>query len=254
MWNAAAITAVRTRSTRFTESIPGCGTQFPNAQVTAASLTDIANAVEPYRERLPVVTQEIGDTWISGVPSDPLKVARYMEVARLRSEWLASGEVPGGRRHRSRLPGGLLLEVEHTWGADIKTWLDFDHYLPRDLQPMLDQPKYKVVLFSWAEKRQDLLDGVATLPAPLRAEATAHIHALDPVEPATAGMQPHRAADPIETKHFEHCARSANRRDSQVAQARRPATIGLPPSGRWRCFPIRRCRRSISTASLPTIW
>ena len=29
------------------------------------------------------VTQEIGDTWIYGVPSDPLKVARYREVARL---------------------------------------------------------------------------------------------------------------------------------------------------------------------------
>jgi len=56
--------------------------------VTAASLTDIANAVEPYRERLPIVTQEIGDTWISGVPSDPLKVARYLELARLRSEWI----------------------------------------------------------------------------------------------------------------------------------------------------------------------
>jgi len=37
---------------------------------------------------------------------------------------------------------------------------------------MLDRPKYKVVLFSWAEKRQDLVDAAATLPAPLRAEAT----------------------------------------------------------------------------------
>ena len=68
---------------------------------------------------------------------------------------------------------------------------------------MLDQPKYKVVLFSWEEKRQDLLDGIATLPAPLRAEATEHIRALAPAEPATDGMQPHRAADPIKTKHFE---------------------------------------------------
>ena len=66
----------------------GLRKQFPNAHVTAANLTDIANAVEPYRQRLPVVTQEIGDTWISGVPSDPLKVARYLEVARLRSKWI----------------------------------------------------------------------------------------------------------------------------------------------------------------------
>ena len=66
-----------------------------------------------------------------------------------------------------------------------------------------DQPKYKVVLFSWAEKRQDLLDGVATLPAPLRAEATEHIRGLDPVEPETSGLRQHRAADTIATKHFE---------------------------------------------------
>ena len=35
------------------------------------------------------------------------------------------------------LLSGFLLEVEHTWGADIKTWLDYDHYLPTDLEPML---------------------------------------------------------------------------------------------------------------------
>src|SRR5271157_1887499 len=46
--------------------------RFPHAQVTAANLSEIAAAVEPYRRRLPVVTQEIGDTWIYGVASDPI--------------------------------------------------------------------------------------------------------------------------------------------------------------------------------------
>jgi hypothetical protein len=178
-------------------------TRFPNAQVTAANLTDIANAVEPYREHLPVVTQEIADTWISGAPSDPLKVARYLEVARLRSEWIASHKFEVGDATDRALLANLLLETEHTWGADVKTWLDFDHYLPRDLQPMLDQPKYKVVLFSWQEKRQDLLDGIAALPATLAAEATARVRGLDPTPPATAGMRPHHAADLVATKHFE---------------------------------------------------
>src|SRR5208283_3827004 len=177
--------------------------QFHNAEVTACNLTDIANAVEPYRERLPVVTQEIGDTWISGVPSDPLKVARYLEVARLRREWIATGKFEeGGALDRAFL-SSFLLAPEHTWGADVKTWLDFDHYTPRDLEQVLNRPKYKVVLFSWAEKRQDLLDAVATLPAPLRAEATAHIRGLDPVQPNTAGLRPYQAADLIDTKHFE---------------------------------------------------
>ncbi|MGA3236883.1 MAG: DUF5054 domain-containing protein [Bryobacteraceae bacterium] len=181
----------------------GLRKRFPNAQVTASNLTGIANAVEPYRERLPVITQEIGDTWIYGAASDPLKVARYREVARLRSEWIGSRKLQeGGDADRAFL-SSFLLEVEHTWGTDTKTWLDFDHYTPHDLQSMLDRPKYKVVVSSWAEKRQDLLDAIATLPAPLRAQATARVRGLNPVEPATAGLLQHRAGDPIETRHFE---------------------------------------------------
>ena len=36
----------------------------PNAEIVACNLSDIAAAIEPYREKLPVVTGEIGDTWI----------------------------------------------------------------------------------------------------------------------------------------------------------------------------------------------
>ena len=74
------------------------------------------------------MTQEIGDTWISGVPSDPLKVARYLELARLRSEWIASEKLQVGDATDRAFLSSFLLAVEHTWGADIKTWLDFDHY------------------------------------------------------------------------------------------------------------------------------
>ena len=52
-------------------------------------MTDIAVAIAPFRAQLPVVTQEIGDTWIHGVPSDPMKLARYREVARFRRELVA---------------------------------------------------------------------------------------------------------------------------------------------------------------------
>ena len=74
----------------------GLRKQFPHAQVTAANLSEIAAAVEPYRNHLPVVTQEIGDTWIYGVASDPIKVARYREIARLRQDWLTQGKFQVG--------------------------------------------------------------------------------------------------------------------------------------------------------------
>src|SRR5215472_13312247 len=180
----------------------GLRKQFPNAEIKAASLTDIANAVEPYRGRLPVVTQEIADTWIYGVPSDPLKVARYREVARLRNAWITNGKLQAGSAGDLAFLSSFLLEVEHTWGTDTKTWLDFDHYTPRDLRTMLDQPKYQVVQSSWAEKRQDLVDAIPALPKLLQSEALDHTRNLQPREPDVSGMRSRGAGEAIETKHF----------------------------------------------------
>jgi hypothetical protein len=180
----------------------GLRKRFPNAQVAASNLSLMAEAIQPYRHGLPVVTQEIGDTWIYGAASDPLKVARYREVARLRGEWIANRKFEAGDATDLAFLRSFLMEVEHTWGTDTKTWLDFDHYTPGDLAPMLDQPKYKVVQHSWVEKRQDLFDAIATLPGPLRNEATSRVNSLQPVAPETAGLRPHPAAEPIETRHF----------------------------------------------------
>ncbi len=178
------------------------GRQFPNAQITATNLTGIAHAVEPFRKNLPVVSEEIGDSWIHGIASDPLKVARYREVMRLRRSWIAGGKFQCGDATDLALLRKVLLEAEHTWGTDTKTWLDFDHYTPRDLAAMLDTKNYKVVEYSWTEKRQDLFDGLATLPAPLREESQAALSSLVAKEPQFAGAASHPAAGDIETTHF----------------------------------------------------
>ncbi|HKR27834.1 MAG TPA: DUF5054 domain-containing protein [Acidobacteriaceae bacterium] len=176
--------------------------RFPNAQITATSLTEIASAVQPFRSHLPTVTQEIGDTWIYGVASDPLKLARYREVARLRRKWIAQESFRQGDAIDVALLRKLLLEPEHTWGTDTKTWLDFDHYKPAELAQLIHTKNYEVVQFSWQEKRQDLLDGVATLPQELRQEAEAAIRALDPMEPTLGSAAPHPAEQEIETPNY----------------------------------------------------
>lgn len=175
--------------------------RFPNAQIDATSLTEIANATQPYRNHLPIQTGEIGDTWIYGVASDPLKLSRYRELCRLRQKWIASGKFQAADSTDLALLRHLLLEPEHTWGTDTKTWLDFDHYTPHDLAEMLDTKNYKVVEFSWQEKRRDLFDGIATLPAPLRDEAQTAIAALAAKPPQMAGSV-HPAEKDIETKFF----------------------------------------------------
>ena len=176
--------------------------QFPNAKVSAASLSEIASAVEPYRSELPVVTREIGDTWIYGVPSDPVKVARYREVVRLRKKWLEQGRFRVGDSTDVALLRRLLLAAEHTWGVDTKRLEDYEHYTPKDLAAALDKPRFRMAETSWAEKRRNVDEAVANLPQALRAEANARIQTLPAAEPDRTGLVPHRAESEIETTHF----------------------------------------------------
>ena len=80
----------------------------------------------PIQDSLPVVTQEIGDTWIHGVGSDPIKVSQFKELSRLRQKWLR--ELPGISTdvRFKRFSRRLLMIPEHTWGMDEKTYLN-DH-------------------------------------------------------------------------------------------------------------------------------
>ena len=177
--------------------------QFPAATIQAASLTDIANAVEPLRGNLPVMTQEIGDTWIHGVASDPVKLARIRELVRLRSEWVAQGKLKAAGQTDLAFLSKFSLAVEHTWGTDTKTWLDFDHYTPDDLASMLSDAKYRTVTGSWVEKRADIADAVAGLPGDLRAEAEKRLTGLLPVgAPDVLSLAVHAANVPFNTGHF----------------------------------------------------
>lgn len=59
---------------------------FPGAQIIASTLDDFVTELEAAAPSLdlPVVTQEIGDTWIYGVGSDPAKVSEYRSLLRFR--------------------------------------------------------------------------------------------------------------------------------------------------------------------------
>ena len=51
------------------------------------------SANEPeVKAKLPIVTAEIGDGWLYGVPSDPLKNTLFREAARHRAACVDSGE------------------------------------------------------------------------------------------------------------------------------------------------------------------
>jgi hypothetical protein len=176
--------------------------QFPNAELSAANISQIADALQPFRNKLPVFTGEIGDSWIYGVSSDPTKITRFREISRLRASWIAAGRLTAGDATDLAMLRKLLLEVEHTWGTDTKTWIDFDHYNPVDLVKVLDRKNYKVMEHSWAEKRQDLFDAVAVLPSPLKAEAENALQALAFKEPEFKEARQQPTAIEMENEHL----------------------------------------------------
>ncbi len=192
-------TAVHIRRPRSVKSSLTSKTRFPNASIRAASLTDIAQAIQPHAARLPVITAEIGDNWIYGVPSDPAKVARFRELLRLRRQWVNANKWQVASHEDIAFLRSFALGAEHTWGADTKTWLDFDHYTPDALVQMLDTPKYQVMVHSWAEKRDDIQKSLRTLPSALREEVESRFAALKPVRP----VKKQRAGTAIANDHLE---------------------------------------------------
>lgn len=105
---------------------------YPDARIKGSTLTNFAEALRSVSPSLPEVSGEMGDTWIHGVGSDPLKVAEFRQLCRLRKHWEETGRSP-------KEPGfeafskKLLMIPEHTWGMDEKTHLkDYRNYSKED--------------------------------------------------------------------------------------------------------------------------
>ena len=159
--------------------------RFPGAQIKASNMSEVALAVDAVRSQLPIVTSEIGDTWIYGCSSDPYKISRYREFGHVfASSGITGGSFSAGDVTDRNLLQHLLLAPEHTWGTDTKTYLDYDHYRPTDLEKVLGEPSYKVMELSWKEKRDDIDEGLATLPPGLRSQAATTLASLAPVQPS----------------------------------------------------------------------
>ncbi len=97
--------------------------KYPGAEVVASTLDDFAAALRPIRDRLPVVREEIGDTWIHGCGTDPVKIGLYEDLLRLKTEWLADGSLSPEQPYYHRFMTDLLLIAEHTCSVDIKKYL-----------------------------------------------------------------------------------------------------------------------------------
>ncbi len=116
--------------------------QHPGCDIVAATLDDVARRVLEMRDTLPVMTDEIGDTWIHGAGTDPGKLSRFRAAQR---ELDARPALPD-------LTDSLLCVPEHTWGMDVKTHFPDDkHYTHREMAN-LPAERAKIER-SWEEQR-----------------------------------------------------------------------------------------------------
>lgn len=168
--------------------------RFPGVEVVASTMDDFARALLPIKDTLPVVRDELGDTWIHGAGSDPLKVSQYRELLKLRSGWLKSGQWTESSPEYRALSRHLLLVPEHTWGRDEKANLwDAPAFSNPELAKARQEKSFQDMQESWQEQRDYITRAVTDLKGKKQAEARQALLNLKALRPDTTGME---KADP----------------------------------------------------------
>jgi len=167
--------------------------KYGNCRVTASTLDRYAEKLIPFARDLPVITEEIGDTWIYGAGSDPAKTAAFRQLGRLRNRWRKEGyslrapEIDAFSR-------SLLMIPEHTWGLDEKTHLpDNRHYSRKDFEAARKaadrRSPWAAMEQSWQEQRAYLEEGVTGLTdSRMRSEAVEALKEILPRRPSLKGF------------------------------------------------------------------
>ncbi|UVI28818.1 DUF5054 domain-containing protein [Paenibacillus spongiae] len=175
---------------------------YPGAEIVASSLDAFAAKLFALKDRLPVIREEIGDSWIHGVGSDPWMVARYRELLRLRDEWTSSGALHPDSEQYKLFCNRLMLIPEHTWGLDEKVYLgDYSAYASGDFAAARENDRVndaiinkfsylqriakpdRTFLFfesSWKEQRGYIDQALSALPQELASEALAAFERMVP--------------------------------------------------------------------------
>jgi|GEM_PF-4377391 len=94
--------------------------RFPDRTVAATSLDDFTSELSARAAELPLITDELGGTWIHGTGTDPEKTRRFRALTRWRRNLPAHQSHGLARRDVRRFSDSLLVVGEHTWGRDGK--------------------------------------------------------------------------------------------------------------------------------------
>ncbi len=179
---------------------------FPGATIQASTLDHFAHAIRAIRSTLPVLTDEIGDTWIHGAGTDPYKVSRYRALARLRRQWITRTTNKPDDAVLHNFSQHLMCVPEHTWGLDEKLHLnDYSNYAGEAFQVARSSAPFKKMEASWVEQRDYIEQAIKTLGNGLfRKEAEDVLQTLKSQRiPQTDEDAVPNPANHFKTRHFE---------------------------------------------------
>lgn len=119
--------------------------EYPDCILKAATLNDVAERVANLKN-LPVVENEIGDTWIHGAATDPQKLSRYKRLLRYIND----------NNIQADFTDNLLLVPEHTWGMCVQKYFpDTEHFTYEEIEKISGNT---IIEKSWTEQRKYVED------------------------------------------------------------------------------------------------
>lgn len=153
--------------------------KYPEYEICASTIDEYVRKLDQSELELPIISEEIGDTWIHGIASDPHKMRKYNTLVNLIELWLEEGELNTSDDNFKNIIYNLMLVPEHTWGMDIKRYFsDYKNYSKldfnqaREANKILDdaltfryrdikdatEPEMKYTSFEWEDRSYELYE------------------------------------------------------------------------------------------------
>jgi len=149
--------------------------EFPGAKVIPSTFDIFLDALSDIPDaNFPILTEEIGDTWIHGVATDPLKLAQMRIMEREAANCISRGACTFSDKRFWEFYRFYLKNAEHTWGLDDKKTLTSyknNSWSNKDLVTIVASDEGKRIIASWNRQRaMGIADALLALGThPLRA-------------------------------------------------------------------------------------
>ena len=112
--------------------------RFPSANLVASTLDAFTRHVmaSSHLSRLPILTHDIGDSWLYEAAADPIKLSVFREARRITRAAIRAGHLSSTNPMLMRYSRRLLKgPPEHNWGLSIGQYLPQMRWLPAPVKP-----------------------------------------------------------------------------------------------------------------------